>query len=134
MKIAVVIAKFLLGLAFIVLGANHFVHFIPQPPLESDTSKAFLGVLMSTGYMNVVKILEILGGAMILSGRLAPLGLLILGPILVNIFLYDALMDPKGLPVVIVLMGLAVLIGYRHKDYFAPFFQVRADHCTFKGK
>ena len=128
MKInAVVIAKFLLGLAFVVFGANGFLHFIPTPPPERADAGNFLGLLVSTHYLSVVKVLEMLGGIMILSGRLAPLGLLIIGPILVNIFLYDALMDPKGLGLVLPLIALALFIGYRHKEYFTPFFQVRAD-------
>jgi putative oxidoreductase len=127
MKIAVVIAKALLGFGFMVFGANHFGHFINLPPSEGVAAGHFMVALTSTPYMTIVKILEILGGAMVLSGRLAPLGLVILGPILVNILLYDALMDPKGLPVAIVLSGLALLIAYHYKEYFAPFFKVRPD-------
>jgi putative oxidoreductase len=134
MKIAGVIAKVLLGFAFLVFGANYFGHFLPTPSPEGEWAKHFMAGLVNTPYLTTVKILEIIGGGMILSGRLAPLGLLILGPILINILLYDAFMDPKGLPVAIVLSVLAILVGYKHKDYFAPFFKVRHDHCTFKGK
>jgi putative oxidoreductase len=133
MKFAVVGAKFLLGLAFIVFGANGFLGFLTPPPPASQEARSFLGLLASTHYMSVVKALEILGGLMVFSGRLAPLGLLILGPIMVNIFLYDALMDPKGLVIILPLIAMAILIGYRHKEYFTPFFQIRPDHCTFKG-
>ena len=133
-RIPVVIAKVLLGTAFIVFGANGFLHFLPLPPPASASATQFLGLLESTGYLKVVKALEIVGGGLILGGRLAPLGLLILGPILVNIALYDVFMDPKGLPLVIVLGALALLIGYRHKEHFTPFARVHRDHCTFKGK
>jgi putative oxidoreductase len=134
MKIAFVIAKALLGFALMVFGANYFGHFIQTPSPEGEWAKRFMGALVNTPYMTTVKVLEIIGGGMILSGRLAPLGLLIIGPILVNILLYDAFMDTKGLPVAIVLSGLALLVAYGHKEYFAPFFKVRHDHCTFKGK
>lgn len=130
----VAIAKAILGVGFLVFGANGFLHFLPVPPPVSASAQSFLGLLDSTGYMKVVKALEMLGGGLILGGRLAPLGLLILGPILVNIALYDLLMDLKGLPVVLVFGALALFIGYRHKEHFAPFFKVHAEHCTFKGK
>ncbi len=129
-----VVAKAILGTAFIVFGANGFLHFLPLPPPASASVTQFLGLLESTGYLKVVKALEIVGGVLILGGRLAPLGLLILGPILVNIVLYDVFMDPRGLPLGIVLGALALLIGYRHREHFVLFARVRRDHCTFKGK
>jgi putative oxidoreductase len=134
MRVGVVIAKVLLGLGFIVFGLDGFLHMFPQPPLPDGVAKEFMGALTATPYFKVVKALEVLGGLLILSGRLAPLGLLILGPVMVNILLFDLFMFPGGLPVILVLGALAAFIGWRHKDYFAPFFKVREDHCTFLGK
>lgn len=130
----VAIAKAILGVGFLVFGANGFLHFLPVSPPASASAQSFLSTLDSTGYMKVIKALEMAGGGLILGGRLAPLGLLILGPILVNIALFDLLMDPKGLPVVIALGALALFVGWRHKEHFAPFFVVYREHCTFKGK
>ena len=132
-NLPVAAAKVVLSLAFLVFGANGFLHFLPMPP-TNPKAEAFLGLLGSTGYLHVVKALELIGGALILGGRLAPLGLILLGPILVNIALYDLFFDPKGLPVVLVLGGLAVFVGVRHKEHFLPFFKPHHDHCTFKGK
>ena len=130
----IVPAKGLLGLAFIVFGANGFLDFLPAPPQQvSAAGVSFLGALKSTGYMSVVMALQIVGGIFVLSGRLAPLGLLILGPILFNILLYGLFMSPGGLPLVLVLIALALLVGWRHRDFFTPFFRIREDHCTFKG-
>jgi putative oxidoreductase len=129
-----VIAKVILGVSFIVFGANGFLHFLPVPPPDSANGVAFLKLLDSTGYLKVVKALEMIGGGLILGGRLAPLGLLILGPILVNIAIFDVFMDPMALPIVAVLGALAVFIGIRHKEHFAPFMVAHREHCTFKGK
>jgi putative oxidoreductase len=125
------LAKILLGGAFLVFGLNGFLKFLPVPLPSDPNAQAFLQSLMASKFMYVVKGLEVVGGMMILSGRLAPLGLLILGPIIVCIFLYDLLMDPKGLPLILVLMGLAGFVGYKHKDLFSQFFVVRHDQCTF---
>ena len=134
MRIGVVIAKVLLGLGFIVFGLDGFLHFMPQPPMPEGSAKTFIETMNATPYFKVVKFLEVLGGILILSGRLAPLGLLVLGPVMVNILLYDIFMFPDGLPVILVLGALAVFIGWRHRDYFAPFFKIREEYCTFKGK
>lgn len=124
------IAKILLGAAFVVFGLNGFLNFLPTPAIEGENGKAFLGALAASGFIKVVKALEVVGGILLLSGRLAPLGLLILGPIIVVIALFDATMDPKGLPVIVVLGLLSVYIASRHKEHFAPFFESRAEHCT----
>jgi uncharacterized membrane protein YphA (DoxX/SURF4 family) len=124
------IAKILLGAAFVVFGLNGFLNFLPAPAIEGENAKAFLGALVASGFMSVVKGLEVIAGILLLSGRLAPLGLLILGPIIVVIALFDATMDPKGLPVITVLGLLSLYIASRHKEHFARFFKARAEHCT----
>ena len=134
MRVGIVIAKVLLGLGFIVFGLDGFLHFIPPQPMPAGAAEQFLGALTATPYFKVVKGLEVLGGILILSGRLAPLGLLVLGPVMVNILLFDLFMFPGGLPVILILGALAVFIGWRHRDYFAPFFKVCEEYCTFKGK
>lgn len=125
------VAKIILGGAFIVFGLNGFLKFIPVPTPVDPNALAFLQALTASKFLHVVKALEVLGGLMIVSGRLAPLGLLILGPIIVCIFLYHLFMDPKGLPIILVLMGLAGFVGYKHRDVFSQFFVVRHDQCTF---
>ena len=41
MKIATVIARFLLGLIFTVFGLNGFLNFIPQPPPTNPLAAQF---------------------------------------------------------------------------------------------
>ncbi len=53
MKIAVIIARVLLGLLFVVFGSNGFLHFIPMPPL-SGPSGEFIGSMSVTGYLKVI--------------------------------------------------------------------------------
>ncbi|WP_309722479.1 hypothetical protein [Armatimonas sp.] len=133
LRYATVAAKVILGVGFLVFGANGFLHFLPLPPPADASAQSFLGTLDSTGYMKVVKALEMIGGGLILGGRLAPLGLLILGSIVINILLYDLFMDPKGLPIGGFFGVLIVFLAYRHKEHFAPFLKPRREHCTFKG-
>ena len=79
---AVLAARVVLGLPFLVFGLNHFLHFMPMPEqtLPEDAAK-FVGALAASGYLNAVKVLEIIGGALVLSGRLVPLGLTFLTPV-----------------------------------------------------
>ena len=121
MKIAVIIARILLGGIFVVFGLNGFLNFIEVPPMEGQAAQ-FMGALVASKFIYVVKILEIAGGIMILLGRFTPLGLVILGPVIVNIFLFHAFMAPEGMVMAIVLVLLAIFLIWAHKKAFMPIF------------
>jgi hypothetical protein len=80
----------LLGFVFIVFGVNFFLKFIaiPQPP-EGSPAAMFLGGMLLGGLLAFVKVLEILGGILVAIPRTRNLGLLILGPIIVNIAAFN---------------------------------------------
>jgi putative oxidoreductase len=78
MKIAVLIARILLGLLFLVFGLNGFLHFIPMPP-PAGLAGQYMGALFVSHYLVVVFLLQVVGGALLLAGRYIPLGLLLLG-------------------------------------------------------
>jgi hypothetical protein len=102
MKILTNVSRFLLGLIFLVFGLNGFLHFIPMPP-PSGVAGQFLGAMFVSNYLLVVSGLQAISGALLLINRYVPLALAILGPIIVNILLFHALMNPAGI-------GLAVFV------------------------
>lgn len=123
MKIAGIIARILLGGVFVVFGLNGFLNFLEPPPLEGDAGQ-FVGILHSSGYLMVIKILEIGGGLAVLSGKLTPLGLILLSPIIVNIFLFHAFLAPSGMPMASVLTLLSCFLIWRHWSVFSGIVKV----------
>ena len=117
MKYAIHIVRILLGLAFVVFGSNIFLHFIPMPPPPPGDAGVFAGVLMRSGYMYVVGALQVLGGICLLTGRLVPLGLTLLGPVIANIILFHIFFERSGLPMaaVFAILSLFLLWVYRYK-------------------
>jgi uncharacterized membrane protein YphA (DoxX/SURF4 family) len=97
MKIASLIARYLLGLGFAVFGLNGFLHFLPMS-MPAGLAGQYMGVMMATHYMTVVSALQLIGGIMLLVNRYVPLALTVLAPILVNILLFHSFMQPEGLP------------------------------------
>ena len=87
----------------------------PPPTLVGDFSKA----LFLSHYLHVVGALQVIGGALLLIGRFVPLGLLLLGPVIVNIDLVHILMDPSGLPMAAFVSILAIFLLWRYRDAFA---------------
>jgi uncharacterized membrane protein YphA (DoxX/SURF4 family) len=82
------IARFLLGLAFLVFGLNGFLNFMPAPKvLPPDIVTVSTG-LMKGGYMSVVSGAEIIAAVLLLINRFVPLALTFLAPILVGILTF----------------------------------------------
>lgn len=124
-KLASNIAGVLLGLLFLIFGLNFFFQFIPMPADPSpDTAphKMFMAAMFSTGYLTFVKILEIVGGILVAVPRTRNLGLLVLGPIVVNILAFHVfLTQGAGLfePPVLLISVLSAFLLWSGRKAFA---------------
>jgi uncharacterized membrane protein YphA (DoxX/SURF4 family) len=125
MKIASVIARYLLGLIFLVFGLNGFLHFIPMPPPKGLAAQ-FGGAIFASHYWVVIFGIQVIGGVLLLVNRFVPLALVLLGPMIVNIFFFHALMAPEGLPLAIVVVVLWVILAVRYKQYLSGIFVQRS--------
>lgn len=97
MRIASTVARYLLGLTFTVFGLNGFFHFIPGQPQMSPLAMQFSGALAASHYMVPVFLLQVVCGLMFFANWRVPLALTLIAPVIVNILLFHALMDPKGI-------------------------------------
>ena len=122
MRTAGLIARYLLGLIFVVFGANGFLHFIPMPP-PPGVAGQFMGALFVSHVLVVVFLLQLIGGILLLVGRYVPLALVLLGPVIVNIVLFHAFMAPSGLPLAAVVVILWGLTAWTVRSAFAGIFE-----------
>jgi putative oxidoreductase len=124
MKIVTLIARILLGLVFFVFGLNKFFNFIPMGPLPTGLAGQFFTVLFQSHYLWVIAAIEVIGGALLLVNRYVTLGLVLLGPVIVNILLFHALMAPSGLAIAIPIVVLWLFLAFRARrnlsGIFAP--------------
>ena len=123
MKYAPTIAGGLLGLLFIIFGLNFFLKFIPMPPGPPEGSPAamFFGALFPTGYLAFVKVLEILGGLLVAIPKTRNFGLLMLGPIIVNILAFHVFLTNRaGLldPPLLLICALAAFLLWSGRKAF----------------
>lgn len=124
MKYVIIIARVLLGLVFVVFGSNGFLHFMGPPPEMHGQAGAFITALLSSGYIYVIAVLEVLGGLCLLLGaRFVPLGLTLLGPVIVNIVLFHVFLEPSGMPIAIIISVLALFLLWTYRFKFPAIFQ-----------
>jgi uncharacterized membrane protein YphA (DoxX/SURF4 family) len=118
-------ARVFLGLIFFVFGLNGFLQFIPQPPMP-EKAGAFMGALAATGYMfPLIKGVEVLAGALLLSNRFVPLALALLAPNVVNIVLFHSVLAPGGLPVALMVLALELFAAWSYRDAYASMLHAR---------
>jgi uncharacterized membrane protein YphA (DoxX/SURF4 family) len=134
MKIANVVVRSLLGILFVVFGLNMFLHFIPMPPPPEATARDFMTALFVSHYLYVVGALQVIGGLLLLSGRWAPLGLTLVGPVIVNILCFHAFMAPSGLPLALVVSVLALFLLWYHREHFAGIVKPAATRSGSHGQ
>jgi putative oxidoreductase len=127
MKTTSLIARLLLGLIFLVFGLNGFFHFIPMPP-PTGVAGQFFGAIFASHYWVVIFAVQVIGGLLLLINRFVPLALVLLGPVIVNIFFIHAFMAPSGLPLAILVVILWSIVALRNKRYLAALFVQRANH------
>ncbi len=126
MKIAALVARYLLGIMFFVFGLNGFLHFIPQPP-PTGLALQYFSVMSGSHIMSVVFLIQLIGGVLLLAGRFVPLALVLLGPVIANILLYHLTMDIKGIPPGLVAFILWLVVFYSVRSAFAGVFAARVD-------
>jgi putative oxidoreductase len=122
MKIVALIARILLGLVFFAFGLIAFLPFVPKGPMPTGLAGQFVTALIQSHYGLVVSALQIVGGALLLVNRYVPLGLTILGPIIVNIFLYHLLLFHTGVGIAAVVVILWCIVAFYHRQAFSGLF------------
>lgn len=126
MKTIALFARYLLGLEFIVFGANGFWHFLPNPPPFANIHAGeFLGAMSATGYMAFVFGVQLACGVLLVSGFFVPLALVVLASVIVNILLFHATMDPAGIIPGAIAAGLWLIVAFRRRANFAGLYKVR---------
>jgi putative oxidoreductase len=125
MKVVNLIARLLLGLTFVVFGLNGLLNFLNMGPMPTGLAGQFITALVMSHYFWVVAVLQVAGGVLLLVNRFVPLGLVLLGPVIVNILLYHLFLNPSGIVMAIVVTILWFIVFYAHRQYFSGIFVAR---------
>ena len=124
MRTASVIARYLAGVIFLIMGLNGFLHFIPLPPPEGVAGQ-FMGALFASHYLVVIFAFQVIAAVLLLVNRYVPLAVAMLAPVIVNILTFHVLMAPSGLPLALFVAILWAVIFVDVRPAFGRSFQSR---------
>jgi hypothetical protein len=127
MKIVTMIARYLLGLMFLVFGSNMLHNFIPMPPPPPGLAGQFSIALFAAHYFYVVGGIMVISAILLLVNRFVGLGLTLLGPVLFNILTFHILMAPSGIGMGAFATLLWALVAWEHRIVFAKLFAARLE-------
>jgi putative oxidoreductase len=125
MKIAVVIARILMGVIVVFFGLNGFLQFL-KAPLPTGLAGQFLMALFQSHYVWFICAVQIVGGVLLLVNRYVPLALTLLGPVIANIILYHLLLSPAAAQLAVVVTILWFFLFYRYRANFSGLFVQKA--------
>ena len=130
MKYAPTIAGILLGLLFVMSAVVVLFQLVPTPPIPEGTPMAmFMGAMGPTGYITMVKVFELIGGILVAIPRTGNWGLLVLGPIIINILAFHVFIT-KGAgrenPMIIGIVALALYLLWVGRRKFAGLLNSRS--------
>lgn len=115
MKYATIVARVLLGIVFVGAGVAFFATTPPPPPPNLEP---FFNGMMSTKYFfYLLKVTEIACGLCFLSGFFVPLALVVIAPVVLNIFMVHAMLAPEGIPLALVIGALEIYLAFFSKEY-----------------
>ena len=126
MKIAIVIARVLLGLIFLTFGLNNFLLFLPMTPIPGDAG-VMAGLMFAHGWVIFYGVLYVIAALLLLSGRYVPVGLTILGPIIVNILLFHITLNPQGIGPGIIVSLLELFLIWAYWPAFRGIFTAKME-------
>lgn len=121
MKVVVIIARVLLGLVFVVLGANLVHTFLPMP-MPTGVAGQLMGGLYLSHFLVLIGLVQFIGGILLLAGQFVTLGLVFLGPVIVCIDFYHLSVAHDGLPLAAVITILWIVVALAHKHHLAGIF------------
>ena len=118
MKIASVIARYLLGLMFTVFGLNGFLNFIHQPPPTNPLAIQFFVAISASHFAAFFFAVQLVGGLLLLSGFYVPLALTLLAAELYNILAFHLTLAPASIAPALVAAVLWVLVFLQYRASF----------------
>ena len=129
MKHLVTVARLVFGAWMLVNGANHFfLSFWPEPVGHEPLAIQLMAALVHSRLFDVAMFIQLVTGALILTGILVPAALCVVMPISTCALYWSVILDHQALGAVFALVAFALngLLMLAYIDYYKGALQKRA--------
>lgn len=111
------IVRILMGIVFLGSGIAFF--FTTPPPMEGPMGDFFKGMMATQYFFYLLKVTEIVCGVLLISGMFVPLALVVLAPVILNIFLVHVFLapEPSALGLALVLGAIEIYLSFFSAEY-----------------
>lgn len=114
------VIRILLAVFMLFFGINKFAQFMAFPPIPGDGG-TLMGIYITSGFMAIVGVLEIVCGLALLVGKFIPIALTILIAIMVNAVLFHVFHDMANVAGSVLGLVLSLVLVYAYRDKFGTF-------------
>lgn len=127
-KYLIIILRSLFGLFMIFaavagyFGAKSIVSGNPMEGLSQEDIEA-TKILWKTGILHLVKLVELVGGLMLLFNFFPALAILAFAPLSIGFLVYNAMMSPQNIPLTIIIGLINIYFGYIYWDKYKQLFK-----------
>lgn len=128
-KLAVLetVARLGLGLLFAASGLNHILRLVPMPPMAGATAAFWHGLEQASYFFPLLGAVELVAGALLLSGRLVPLALMLVAPVALNVAAFHAVLAPEAMGVAAFVCITGSFLAWRRRAAFTSVLAGRSD-------
>lgn len=124
MKSVAAVARWIFGSFYAFTGASWFAHrLMGKPwvtPEETEAAGALTAALSASGIVDpLIAATCLVGGALLLVRRTAPLGVVVLAPLVGGIFLFHLLLNQSWVWGTLHL-GVLLALAWLHRSAYAP--------------
>jgi uncharacterized membrane protein YphA (DoxX/SURF4 family) len=126
-RIAAIVARYLMALMFTVFGLNGFLHFIHQPPPANPLALQFLVAVSASHFATFFFAMQVLGGLLLFSGLFVPLALTVLAAELYNILAFHLTMAPESIAPALVACVCWILVFLQYRESFKGIFKAKPE-------
>ncbi len=129
-KIALQVPRVFLGFIFFAFGVAGLLHLLPEQPAPQGIAGVYMQALGGTYLFTLVKLTEVVGGALLLSNRLTALGAVLLAPVVINILAFHALVVSEGVALPVVLLAALLFVAWQQRASYRPLLSFSAPDIT----
>jgi putative oxidoreductase len=126
MKILILVARILLGLAFLMAGVLKLFPNLYSMPAPTGDTGAIMGLMFVHGWLRIVGAAEAAGGLLLLFGRFVPLGLTILAAVGLNVIYFNFAFGSPQVYFGLFLAILEVILVFAYRESFRGIFDAKA--------